>query len=107
MSTGVYPFFTCELGGGMTASYHRRVLMYPADAESLGLAKLGSGVNLLGFYMYHGGENPEGKLTNLNETQATNYWNDLPVKTYDFQAPIGEYGQDASTTTGGGSWGSS
>jgi hypothetical protein len=44
--------------------------------------------------MYHGGENPEGKLTNLNETQATNYWNDLPVKNYDFQAPIGEYGQE-------------
>jgi hypothetical protein len=44
--------------------------------------------------MYHGGENPDGKLTNLNETQATNYWNDLPVKNYDFQAPIGEYGQE-------------
>jgi hypothetical protein len=44
--------------------------------------------------MYHGGENPEGKLTHLNETQATNYWNDLPVKNYDFQAPIGEYGQE-------------
>jgi len=56
--------------------------------------KLGSGANLLGFYMYHGGENPEGKLTRLNETQATGYWNDLPVKNYDFQAPIGEYGQE-------------
>jgi hypothetical protein len=93
-STGVYPFFTCELGAGMMASYHRRVLTYPADAESLGLAKLGSGVNLLGFYMYHGGENPDGKLGYLNETQATNYWNDLPVKNYDFKAPLGQYGQE-------------
>jgi hypothetical protein len=44
--------------------------------------------------MYHGGTNPEG-LTYLNETQrtiATNY-NDLPVKTYDFQAPLNEFGQ--------------
>ena len=88
-----YPSCTCELGGGMMPSYHRRVFMYPEDTESLALVKLGSGVNLLGFYMYHGGENPEGKLTNLNETQATNYWNDLPVKNYDFQAPLGEYGQ--------------
>jgi hypothetical protein len=90
---GVYPSCTCELGGGMMPSYHRRVFMYPEDTESLALVKLGSGVNLLGFYMYHGGENPEGKLSNLNETQASNYWNDLPVKNYDFQAPIGEYGQ--------------
>ncbi len=88
-----YPPCTCELGGGMMSSYHRRVLVYPQDTESLALVKLGSGVNLLGFYMYHGGQNPEGKLSYLNETQATNYWNDLPVKNYDFQAPIGEYGQ--------------
>jgi hypothetical protein len=89
-----YPSCTCELGGGMMASYHRRVFMWPEDTESLALVKLGSGVNLLGFYMYHGGQNPEGKLGYLNETQATNYWNDLPVKNYDFQAPIGEYGQE-------------
>jgi len=76
---GVYPSCTCELGGGMMPSYHRRVFMWPEDTESLALVRLGSGVNLLGFYMYHGGQNPEGKLTNLNETQATNYWNDLPV----------------------------
>ena len=88
-----YPSCTCELGGGMMPSYHRRVFLYPEDTESLALVKLGSGVNLLGFYMVHGGQNPDGKLSCLNETQATNYWNDLPVKNYDFQAPIGEYGQ--------------
>ena len=91
---GVYPSFTCELGAGMMASYHRRVFIYPEDTESLALVKLGSGVNLLGFYMYHGGENPEGNLTYLNETQASGYWNDLPVKNYDFQAPLGQYGQE-------------
>ena len=89
-----YPYFTCELGGGMMAAYHRRPYIYPEDAYSLAIVKLGSGSNLLGYYMYHGGTNPEG-LTYLNETQrtiATNY-NDLPVKTYDFQAPLNEFGQ--------------
>ncbi|MDE6510982.1 MAG: beta-galactosidase, partial [Muribaculaceae bacterium] len=58
------------------------------------VVKLGSGSNLLGYYMYHGGTNPESDI-HLNETQrtkATNY-NDLPVKNYDFQAPLGEFGQ--------------
>ena len=90
-----YPYFTCELGGGMMTSYHRRVYLYPEDAYSMAIVKMGSGSNLLGYYMYHGGTNPEGKLTTLNETQrtiATNY-NDLPVKTYDFQAPLNEFGQ--------------
>lgn len=90
-----YPYFTCELGGGMMPSYHRRVYLYPEDAYSMAIVKLGSGSNLLGYYMYHGGTNPEGTLTYLNENQktiATNY-NDLPVKTYDFQAPLGEFGQ--------------
>ena len=89
-----YPYFTCELGGGMMAAYHRRPYIYPEDAYSMAIVKLGSGSNLLGYYMYHGGTNPEG-LTYLNETQrtiATNY-NDLPLKTYDFQAPLNEFGQ--------------
>ena len=88
-----YPYFCCEIGGGMMTSYHRRILNYPADIESIALVKIGSGNNLQGFYMYHGGTNPEGKSTTLHESQATNYWNDLPVKTYDFQAPLGEFGQ--------------
>jgi hypothetical protein len=90
-----YPYFTCELGGGMMPSYHRRISIAPMDIYALVLVKIGSGSNLPGYYMYHGGTNPDGKLTYLNEIQATpmtNY-NDLPVKTYDFQAPIGEFGQ--------------
>ena len=90
-----YPYFTCELGGGMIPSYHRRVYVYPEDAYSMAVVKLGSGSNLLGYYMYHGGTNPDGKLTHLNECQAspaTNH-NDLPVKSYEYYAPLGEYGQ--------------
>lgn len=99
-----YPYFTCELGGGMATAYHRRPYVYPEDAYSMAIVKLGSGSNLLGYYMYHGGTNPtglmpgkndDGSATYLNESQrspATNY-NDMPVKTYDFQAPLGEFGQ--------------
>lgn len=93
-SENQYPYFTCELGGGMMTAYHRRPYMYPEDAYSLAVVKLGSGSNLLGYYMYHGGTNPEGE-NYLNESQrspATNY-NDMPVKNYDFQAPLGEFGQ--------------
>ena len=89
-----YPYFTCELGGGMMTAYHRRPYVYPEDAYSMAIVKLGSGSNLLGYYMYHGGTNPEGKtwLNEMQRTLATNY-NDMPVKTYDFQAPLGEFGQ--------------
>jgi len=88
-----YPYLTCEIGGGMMNSYHRRILVNPKDVESTTLIKLGSGSTLPGYYMYHGGVNPEGKLTTLMESQATEYWNDMPVKNYDFQAPLGQYGQ--------------
>ena len=90
-----YPYFTCELGGGMATAYHRRPYVYPEDAYSMALVKLGSGSNLLGYYMYHGGTNPEGVLHTLNEVQTSpgTANNDLPVVTYDFQAPLGEFGQ--------------
>ena len=93
---GLYPYFTCELGGGMMTSYHRRIYTYPEDAYAMAVVKLGSNSNLLGYYMYHGGTNPEGKLgVTLNEQQRTlsTNWNDLPAMTYDFQAPLNEFGQ--------------
>ena len=90
-----YPYFTCELGGGMATAYHRRPYVYAEDAYSMALVKLGSGSNLLGYYMYHGGTNPEGVLHTQNEVQTSpgTANNDLPVCTYDFQAPLGEFGQ--------------
>lgn len=90
-----YPYLTCEIGGGMMSSYHRRILVDPRDISSTTLVKLGSGSNSPGYYMYHGGTNPEGRLTTLMEEQATaiTNWNDMPVKNYDFQAPLGQYGQ--------------
>jgi Beta-galactosidase len=90
-----YPYFTCELGGGMMTSYHRRIKINPMDVYSMALIKVGSGSNLPGYYMYHGGTNPDGKLTTLSEMQNSNLTNhnDLPIKSYDFQAPLDEFGQ--------------
>ena len=89
-----YPYLTCEIGGGMMSSYHRRIRVDPRDIEATTLVKLGSGSTSPGYYMYHGGTNPEGR-TPLMEAQATplTNWNDLPVKNYDFQAPLGAAGQ--------------
>jgi beta-galactosidase len=88
-----YPYLSCEIGGGMMSSYHRRILVNPLDSVSTTLVKLGSGGASTGYYMYHGGENPEGKLSTLMESQATGMWNDMPVKNYDFQTALGQYGQ--------------
>jgi len=87
------PYFLAEAGGGMELSYHRRPLIQPADVAGVNVTHVGSGANLFGYYMFHGGANPEGKLTTLQETHATGYPNDLPQISYDFQAPLGEYGQ--------------
>ncbi|MBO5279480.1 MAG: beta-galactosidase [Lachnospiraceae bacterium] len=92
-----FPFLTAELGGGLQVTHHRRPVAHSKDIGAMTMVKLGSGVNLLGYYMYHGGTNPEGKLTTLQETKATGYPNDLPELNYDFRAPIREYGQVSET----------
>ncbi|MFD7935878.1 beta-galactosidase [Streptomyces sp. NPDC059755] len=88
-----FPWATCELGGGMAVAYHRRPRVDAADIGALGLTKIGCGSVWQGYYMFHGGTNPAGERTPLQESHATAYPNDLPVLTYDFQAPLGEYGQ--------------
>ena len=88
------PYLTAEIGGGIEDTYHRRPVIHPDDIGAMFPVMLGSGANLYGTYMFHGGENPEGKLSTLQESQATGYPNDVPVKSYDFQAPIGEFGEE-------------
>jgi beta-galactosidase len=87
------PYFAAEEGGGMASAYHRRPVLSADDIAALTLTGLGSGINLYGYYMFHGGANPKGKLTTLQESSATGYPNDLPEVTYDFEAPLGEFGQ--------------
>jgi beta-galactosidase len=88
------PYFAAEEGGGMASAYHRRPVIDADDVAAQTLTGLGSGINLYGYYMYHGGANPKGILTTLQESTATGYANDLPEVTYDFNAPLGEFGQE-------------
>lgn len=87
------PYLTAELGGGLQVTAHRRTYPYGADTQAQALCMLGAGANLLGYYMYHGGFNPDGKYSTLQESRETGYFNDLPVKSYDFQACIRESGR--------------
>lgn len=85
-----FPIATCELGGGMATAYHRRPLPSALDLAAVANAKLGSGSNWQGYYMYAGGLNP---ADDLQESLATGYPNDLPRFDYDFHAPIGAAGE--------------
>ena len=91
------PYLTAEIGAGNQITYHRRPVLHADDIAAMVPVMLGSGVNLYGTYMFHGGENPDGKLSTLQESQATGYPNDLPIKSYDFQAPLGEFGQERAS----------
>ncbi|MBQ4110636.1 MAG: beta-galactosidase [Clostridia bacterium] len=87
------PYMTCELGPGNQITYHRRPLITEEDVYSVSVCKLGSGCNLLGYYVYRGGLNPTDEAKPLQESMASGYPNDYPIVTYDFQAPIGSDGQ--------------
>ena len=93
LPTPPYPFFLAEAGGGIEAAYHRRPVINGDDIGAFTLTHLGSGANLYGYYMYQGGSNPPGQLTTLQESEASDRFQDLPVVSYDFQAPLGEFGQ--------------
>ncbi len=81
------PYACCEMMGGMACSYKYRFQLDMRAIDALANIKLGSGCNLLGYYMFKGGTNPTGRRTPyLNEGQ-------VPKRSYDFQAAIGEFGQ--------------
>lgn len=86
------PFLGAEFAGGLPVMYRRRPLVQPEDIAAMLPVELGSGVNLYGYYMFHGGRNPEGDTT-LEESDLNGGYNGLPVINYDFQAPYGQYGQ--------------
>ncbi|MFB9328892.1 beta-galactosidase [Paenibacillus aurantiacus] len=85
-----YPFACCEMGGGMQTWYLDRFQVEPESVAAMSLVKIASGCNFIGYYMFHGGTNPVGRTGYLNESST-------PRITYDFQAPIGEFGQIRSS----------
>lgn len=85
-----YPYLMAEMGGGIGSTFHRRLTATDADTGAMTLVKLGSGANLLGYYMYHGGTNPR---PGLNETRESGSYCETPTLSYAPRSPIGEYGQ--------------
>jgi len=76
-----FPRGMCELGVGCWQSYGNRFVVPSYDSEGHLQNALGRGINLMGYFMFQGGTQKEG-------FEGNNH----PL-TYDFQAPIGEYGQ--------------
>lgn len=88
-----YPFATCELGGGMQVTHHRRPIVKAMDTYAMSLVKIGDGSNLPGYYMYRGGTNAIGEHSTFQESKASGYPNDYSILSYDFQAPLSEFGE--------------
>ncbi|MFN8447806.1 MAG: beta-galactosidase [Anaerolineae bacterium] len=81
-----YPLVCCEIGGGIQITYYHRPVVPPASVEALAVVNLAGGSNLIGYYMYHGGSHAVGAHSFMNEYT-------VPRISYDFQAPIREFGQ--------------
>jgi hypothetical protein len=87
------PFFTCEMGVGVQMTRHRRSVISRYDGLAMTTNRIGSGSNLLGYYVFAGGSNPTGTLSAMNEDMdETGNWSETPAISYDFQAAIGESG---------------
>ena len=87
-NTDLYPSMPAEIGPGIQPKFTRRPIVAYESVNPLMVRIIGSGSNGIGYYMYHGGTTPqfEGKFYN---EQA----NGIPFMNYDFQAPLGQYGQ--------------
>ncbi len=81
-----YPFACCEMGGGMQTWYLARFIVEPESVAAMTMMKVAGGCNFIGYYMFHGGTNPIGEHGYMNESTT-------PKLSYDFQAPLGEFGQ--------------
>lgn len=88
--TSKYPSFTAEMGVGIQMIYSSRPIVTAEAAEALMARSLGSGANGIGYYMYHGGSTPK-------QNNGVGFLSDeamgVPKISYDFQAPIGEFGR--------------
>ena len=92
------PFLTAEVGDGIQDTYFRRPVIDADDVAAIAPVMLGSGANMLGYYMFHGGVNPNtepsGGAVSLEESQRAGDATDVPENSYDFQAPLGAFGQE-------------
>jgi len=86
----LYPSLAAELGTGMSVTYSRRPRVPGESFLPMMVRTVGSGTNGLGFYMYHGGTTPSVGNFFLAEGSGLNN------KSYDYQAPVGEFGNVSS-----------
>lgn len=77
----LFPRGLCEQGAGSQMTYGNRFIVEPHVVEAHLQNQVGRGMNLVGYYMFHGGTQTPG----LKELSCP--------ESYDFQAPIGEFGQ--------------
>lgn len=84
-----YPSFCAEMGAGIQMIYASRPIVTAKAAEGLMVRTLGSGSNGIGYYMYHGGSTPKqiGGVGSFQDEPMG-----MPKVSYDFQAPLGEFG---------------
>lgn len=84
-----FPSFCAEMGAGIQMIYNSRPIVTDKAAEALMVRTLGSGCNGIGYYMYHGGSTPvrEGQNAFMSDEPMG-----VPKISYDFQAPLGEFG---------------
>ncbi len=83
------PFTTCEAGTGCDAHSPWRPHIPPEGAEVVLFTTLAQGSNGCGFYMYAGGSNP---VTRQRFFVSDQQYLCMSLISYDFSAPIGEYG---------------
>jgi hypothetical protein len=81
-----YPLVYAEIQGGAQVRYGNRPLVPPESTEAMALVCIANGSNWLGYYVYHGGTTPVGGHGFSHERLH-------PQLSYDFQAPVGEFGQ--------------
>lgn len=86
--TEKFPSFCAEMGVGIQMIYTRRPIVTAKAAEALMVRTLGSGANGIGYYMYHGGSTPKMGPTAFFSDEPMG----MPKISYDFQAPLGEFG---------------
>ena len=100
LDTELTPFLGAEYGAGLPFMYRRRTVVTADDIASMLPVQLGSGVNLLGYYMFHGGRNPMTSAgTAMQESSISGGYNDTTMISYDFQAPLGPDGQQREVLT--------
>ncbi|GAB3664568.1 beta-galactosidase [Echinicola sediminis] len=76
-----YPKGLCEQGCGSQMTFSNRFVVEPHVVEAHLQNQIGRGMNLVGYYMFQGGT----QLPGLKEPGYPD--------SYDFQAPLGEFGQ--------------